>query len=170
VLIVFGGLPGTGKTSIATRVAQRLRAAYVRLDPIELAFWIAIGRPEGDIGDAGYRIAYAVADSNLKLGAVVVTDTVNPVEATRAAWREVARRAGAPCLEVEIVCTDAAEHRRRVETRVLDIADFTPPTWQEVVDRHYEPWDGVDLRLDTATLSADAAAARVCEAVEALRG
>jgi predicted kinase len=169
MLIAFGGLPGTGKTSIARLVAQRLGAAYLRIDVIELAFWQALGRPDDDIGDGGYRIAYALAESNLRLGAVVVADSVNPIETTRAAWRGVAAAAGAPCLQVEIVCSDAAEHRRRVETRVLDI-DHTPPTWQEVVDRAYEPWTGVRLRLDTATLSAEAAAAQVCEAAAALRG
>jgi predicted kinase len=31
-LIVFGGLPGTGKTAIAQEVAREVNAVYVRID------------------------------------------------------------------------------------------------------------------------------------------
>ncbi len=35
MLIVFGGLPGTGKTTLARAFAQRRRATYLRIDTIE---------------------------------------------------------------------------------------------------------------------------------------
>ncbi|WP_225152486.1 AAA family ATPase [Bradyrhizobium sp. NBAIM08] len=34
-LIVFGGLPGTGKTTIARELTARLAATYLRIDAIE---------------------------------------------------------------------------------------------------------------------------------------
>nr|WP_246751941.1 AAA family ATPase [Bradyrhizobium diazoefficiens] len=34
-LIVFGGLPGTGKTTVARELTQRLAATYLRIDTIE---------------------------------------------------------------------------------------------------------------------------------------
>jgi predicted kinase len=37
MLIVFGGLPGVGKTALARAVAQELAAAYLRVDAIEAA-------------------------------------------------------------------------------------------------------------------------------------
>jgi predicted kinase len=37
MLIVFGGLPGTGKTTLARAFAQRRRATYLRIDTIEQA-------------------------------------------------------------------------------------------------------------------------------------
>ena len=89
---------------------------------------------------------------------------VNPIAETRAAWREVAASVGAPCLEVEVVCSDLAEHRRRVEGRLGDPAALQPPAWAEVEGRAYEPWPDAQLRLDTAVLDPDTAAASVCEA------
>ena len=62
------------------------------------------------------------------------------------------RRAGVRALNVEIVCSDIAEHRRRVESRPVDIAGHRLPTWSEVVERDYRPWDGERLVVDTARL------------------
>ena len=165
MLIVLGGLPGVGKSAIAAAVARRLRAAWLRIDVIEVAIARALNLPqEGDIGPVGYVVAYDLARSNLALGVTVVADSVNGVAETRAAWRAAAADAGAACLEVEVVCSDVAEHRRRVEGRLTDPAALSPPNWAEVEARHYEPWPDAQLRLDTAMLSADAAAALVCEA------
>jgi hypothetical protein len=58
-------------------------------------------------------------------------------------------------LDVEIVCSDAGEHRRRVETRAADIAGHRLPTWQEVVERDYRPWDVERIVIDTARLSVE---------------
>ena len=165
MLIVFGGLPGVGKSAIAAELARRLRATWLRIDVIEVAVARALDLPEdGDIGAAGYVVAYDLARSNLSLGLAVVADSVNPIAETRAAWRAVAADAGAACLEVEVVCSDRAEHRRRVEGRLGDPAALSPPTWAEVEARRYEPWGEARLRLDTAALTAAAAAVRVVEA------
>ena len=62
----------------------------------------------------------------------------------------------------EIVCSDPAEHRRRVEQRRADIADHVLPTWEEVARRDYRPWDdGEPLRIDTAHVTAEEAVARI---------
>jgi hypothetical protein len=49
-----------------------------------------------------------------------------------------------------VICSDAAEHRRRVETRIADIVGHTPPTWREVEEREYQPWPGERIVIDTA--------------------
>jgi hypothetical protein len=77
---------------------------------------------------------------------------VNPVQATRDAWLDVARRAGVRVSEVEVICSDPVEHRRRVETRTADIEGHQLPTWQAVVERHYESWERPHVVVDTALL------------------
>jgi predicted kinase len=152
VLVVFGGLPGTGKTTIAREVVRRRRAAYLRIDAIEQAIRAAGLAP--DVGPAGYAVAYGVAAGNLACGTTVVADCVNPVAETRSAWRSTARAAGVRLVEIEVVCTDAAEHRRRLETRVGDIDGLLLPDWEAVGRHRYDAWREPRLVLDTARLAA----------------
>jgi predicted kinase len=56
LLIVFGGLPGTGKTTLAKAVAKRYAAVYLRIDTIEMAIRTTEVLRE-DIGPAGYVVA-----------------------------------------------------------------------------------------------------------------
>jgi len=151
-LIVFGGLPAAGKTTLSRAIAREMAATYLRIDAIEQALRSS-GLITEDIGPAGYVVAYALAESNLKLGQNVVADSVNPVAATRDAWRRIAAEADAIIVEIEVICSDPVEHRRRVEARAVDIPGLVPPTWQEVVDRDYEPWNRPRALLDTAKRS-----------------
>jgi predicted kinase len=148
MLVVFGGLPGVGKTTLSREVARALGAVWLRIDAIEVAIWQA--RPSEDVGAAGYTAAAAVAGANLGLGWTVVVDAVNPLEVARRPWRELAALHGVPIRVVEVICSDTAEHRRRVQRRQPDIEGFVVPTWQQVVDREYELWTEPRLTVDTS--------------------
>jgi predicted kinase len=144
MLVIFGGLPGTGKSTLALRLAHQIGAVYLRIDTIERA--MAAGDEALSVGERGYRVAYAVAEDNLRLGHTVIADSVNPLQITRSAWRDVAARLEVDWVEIEVVCSDPVEHRHRIETRSTGIS----VTWHEVVTRDFEPWIGERIRVDTA--------------------
>ena len=166
MLIIFGGLPGTGKTSIARLLAPRLHAMHLRIDTIEQAL-LPAGAGDDPLEDRGYRIAYALAADNLRLGLPVIADGVNPIDLTREAWITVAETCGVLPVEVEIVCSDREEHRRRVETRHPDILGHRLPSWAEVEARPYHAWEREHLVVDTALFSVEAAAEQIAAVVAA---
>jgi predicted kinase len=91
MLVIFSGLPGVGKTTIARSLARGLAAVHLRIDTIEYAIWVS--GVASDVADAGYRVAWALAEDHLKLALTVVADSVNPWALTRQAWQGAARTA-----------------------------------------------------------------------------
>lgn len=168
VLISVGGLPATGKTTVARTLAAELRAAYVRIDSIETA----ISRAQGQFMQTngwdlppGYLVGYDVAADQLHNGLDVVAESVNPLPASRDAWRATGTGAGARVIEVEVVCSDLSEHRRRAETRVLDVAGLTKPTWDQITRREYAIWERDRVVVDTAILDVDQSAQLIRAAI-----
>src|SRR5213075_1931396 len=95
VLIVVGGLPATGKSTIADHLARLIRAPYLRVDRIEQAI-VAYSPLEHPIGAAGYAVAYALASEQLTLGLDVIVECVNPIALTRDSWAATAADLDAP--------------------------------------------------------------------------
>lgn len=151
MLIVFSGLPGSGKSTIAKLLTARLRAAYLRIDTIEQAL-LRSGAPS-PIGPEGYVVALAVAEDTLRVGTPVVTDAVNAQAISRNAWADLAIRLKVRYRPIGIHCSDPAEHRRRVESRTADIEGHVLPTWAEVTATAFEPFPPGTLLIDTSVLS-----------------
>ncbi|WP_166906030.1 AAA family ATPase [Mycobacterium sp. DL440] len=153
-LIVLSGLPGVGKTTVAHRLSAEIDAVHVRLDTIEAALTasgiVDLAGGWSAVPDAGYRVAYALTLDHLTAGHSVVADSVNPLAITRQAWAKCAEAGRARLVNVEVICSDPALHRKRVEARTSDLEGLTVPTWLQVEERTYECWDTPVLRIDTA--------------------
>jgi predicted kinase len=147
-LYIFSGLPGSGKTTLAQLLARQLPGAYLRIDTIEQGLRDLCSV---DVGGEGYRLAYRIAADNLRLGLSVIADSCNPIELTRREWEQVALDAQARYVNIEIVCSDIHEHRRRVETRVSNVPGLELPTWNEVENRRYDAWTVDRIVIDTAS-------------------
>jgi predicted kinase len=146
-LYIFSGLPGTGKTTLSQGLASRVGACHLRIDTIEQALRDLCSI---DVEGEGYTLAYRLAADILRGSVSVVADSCNPIELTRREWEHVALDAGARYVNIEVVCSDAREHRRRVETRRATVSGLRLPTWQEVVDREYDRWTTRRIVVDTA--------------------
>jgi len=145
-LFIFSGLPASGKTTLSKLLAKSKRAAYLRVDTIEQT----LRDFSLDVREEGYSLCYRMALDNLQLGINVVADSCNPIELTRRAWERVARRAKADFVNIEIICSDKSEHRKRAETRRTDVKGLTLPTWEEIEKREYHHWRYPRTVIDTA--------------------
>ena len=145
-LFIFSGLPASGKTTLSRLLAKSKRAVYLRIDTVEQA----LRSFSIEVQEEGYSLCYRIALDNLRLGLNVVADSCNPIELTRRAWESVARNANADFVNIEIICSDKSEHKKRAVTRVTDIDGLRPPSWAEIENREYHEWQRERTVIDTA--------------------
>jgi predicted kinase len=145
-LFIFSGLPCSGKTTLSKRLAKSKNAVYLRIDTVDQAMRDFSFEVQGE----GYSVCYRIAFDNLALGLSVVADSCNPIELTRRAWEDVARRAKANFVNIEVICSDKLEHRKRAETRTADVKGLRLPTWEEIESREYHKWQNERTVIDTA--------------------
>jgi predicted kinase len=148
MLLIFGGLLATGKTTLALALAKHFSATYIRIDTIEQAIKDSLNI--SDIEAAGYNVGYKLAQDNLLINNIIVADSVNSLEVTRQTWRECATEINKPFIEIEIVCSNKHDHKTRAETRLRTIKNHKLPTWDDVITRKFEPWLCSHIVIDTA--------------------
>lgn len=162
-LIVISGLPGTGKSTVAQRVAATLPAAHVSIDEVEEAL-LSCGVERGwTAGVAAYEAASAAAVTSLKAGVDVVINAVNDSEAARETWRRAARDTNAELHFSLLVCLDPAIHRNRLDGRYREFVHVGEPSWVVTLERReeYAPWADSHLLIDTAFCDADGVVTRL---------
>jgi predicted kinase len=149
VLIVLSGLPGTGKSAVADKLARDLRLPVLSVDPVESAILRAGLGPSFETGLAAYLVAETLADQYLAAGLDPVIDAVNSVEQGRDLWRALARRHGTPLRIIECVVSDPAVHAARLVSRERGLA-LGEPTGEDVERRRAEwtEWPEAHLTVD----------------------
>ncbi len=90
MLIVMAGLPASGKSTLAERIAGELRCAILSVDPIESALWRAGIDRDQPTGLAAYVVAEDLAREQIRIGGDVIVDAVNDAELARNQWRSLA--------------------------------------------------------------------------------
>jgi hypothetical protein len=152
-LIVFTGLPGAGKSSIAEAVARELNIPAFAKDWLEATLIRCELQPaEGapPLGSAGYELLTTLAERQLQLGHSVILDSVASTLSIRAEWRALAATYQADWRVIECICSNEAAHRNRLDRRQRGIPGWHELEWSEVerVKAYYAPWDEERLILD----------------------
>lgn len=148
VLFILSGLPGSGKSMLSQYIAEKYQAVYLRIDTIEQGLRDLCNF---DIAGEGYELSYRIAADNLRLGINVVADSCNPIIFTRKKWEKVAENSNSVFINIEVICSDKNEHRKRIETRITEVENLKLPTWKEVENREYHPWESERIVIDTAS-------------------
>ena len=146
-LTIFSGLPGTGKSTLADRLARALRWPVLRIDDVA-----------GKVpADADYRfwdekilVLLAIVEEQLKLGVSVIADSVF-MGADRVQAQEIARRHEANFRPIYCFVSEERIWERRVNERLESEQGSGVADWQQIQHQRqwFSPWQrGTGLFVD----------------------
>lgn len=152
-LIVFSGLPGTGKSTLAEAIGRQLGIPVFAKDWLEATLLRSELKPtneEKSLGYAGYELLTILATRQMILGQSVILDSVAASKTIRTTWRQLSDQYNADWRVIECVCLDESLHRSRLKDRKRHIPGWHELEWSEVerVKQYYVPWEGERLVLD----------------------
>jgi aminoglycoside phosphotransferase family enzyme/predicted kinase len=138
-LVLVGGLPGTGKSTLATGASHATRSTLLRSDVVRrelesvavispTAGEFGVGRYEPERTDAVYSELLRRAEPRLRLGDTVILDATWARRSWRDAARQVAVRTRSELIELRCEAPRAVADRRLVERArdTVDPSDATP--------------------------------------------
>lgn len=148
-LVLFGGYPGVGKTTLSYRLASDRGWTLLTKDVI----FSALSRSEVSedrIGFASYETLLALIKLNLTRGVSVVCEGGFQFSRLRHIAFSIGEDAGATCYGIECICSDVALWRQRLTNRPQLVEGFAAGGWEDAerISKVYEPWDTSRLVLD----------------------
>lgn len=151
-LVVLSGLPGSGKSTVAHRLRQRVAAALLQSDRLRKLL-VPVPQYTPEESARLFAALHAAAERLLGAGVPVIVDATMLLERERRPLAAIAARTGARLL---LVWVQAPEHevRRRLAARAAglraayDLSDAGEAVY-DLMRARVEPIRGRHLRIDT---------------------
>jgi len=138
-LVIFSGLPGTGKSTLADKLAREQRWPLLRIDDVvgevpedpTVAFW-----------DSKVAILLGLTQTQLELGLSVIVDSVF-MNMDRNHAQELARKHQARFRPIFVFVSDENVWKKRVTTRSQELNHKDVATWERIQHQRerFRKWD-----------------------------
>ena len=147
-LVIFSGLPGVGKSTLATRLARELRRPLLCIDDV-------IGEvPENvsvEFWDAKVAILLDLIETQLKIGLDIIADSVF-MNTDRHHAQALARKYDARFLPIHVFISDEKVWEERVTVRHTELNIPEAATWERIQHQRerFRKWEaGTALFIDS---------------------
>jgi len=138
-LVIFSGLPGTGKSTLAERLARELKVPLLCIDDVigeipekaNFSFW-----------DSRISILLDLIETQLKIGISVIVDSVF-MNTDRHHAQELARKYNFLFLPIHVYVSDENVWRERVTSRFSELNNPDVATWERIQHQreHFRAWE-----------------------------
>ena len=147
-LVIFSGLPGVGKSTLATRLARELHRTLLRIDDVigevpdvaGFAFW-----------DSKISILLDLIETQLTIDLDVIVDSVF-MNTDRHHTQALARKYDVRFLPIHVFISDEKVWEERVTVRYNELNIPEAATWERIQHQrqHFRAWEpGTALFIDS---------------------
>lgn len=148
-LIALSGLPGTGKTTLALALRERMHLPLLAIDDVVDAIPAHMAPPDSSYWEDMIAVLLHLVESQLRYGNSVILDHVF-MGTDRAQGRVMCEQTGARWKPVHVFISDVAEWENRVRMRHAE--NPAAATWERILRQRLDfwPWEpGTALLLDS---------------------
>jgi predicted kinase len=137
--VIFSGLPGTGKSTLANRLAHELRWPLLRLDDV------VNNIPENagvEFWDSCVEALLTITEAQLEIGLSVVVDAVF-MNTDRHHAQALARKHQAHFHPIYTYLSDEKIWEQRLTARYIELNNPAVSTWEQVKHQrgHFRNWE-----------------------------
>ncbi|MEQ8173061.1 MAG: ATP-binding protein [Candidatus Eremiobacterota bacterium] len=151
LIIAIAGLPGCGKSTVASRLSKKLNLPVINTDVIRERLFFGEdplkNTPENR--KLIYKTLFIIADCMASSHVGVILDGTFPYEIYRSPIRNIAGKCKIPCYFIECFCPEDFL-KERIEKRKESFAESAGWDVYLRIKESFEPFTGDRYRIDTS--------------------